>query len=80
MASHTLASAPGDCCVTGFKHTGIPTGTTTPIAGVNTYISEPKEAHTGSGNPVILFFADVFGPVSLNNQLLQDYFAGCGIY
>jgi len=78
MTSPTLASAPGNCCVVGFKHTGTPTGSTTTIAGVNTYVSEPKQAHPGSEKKVILFFADVFGPVHLNNQLIQDYFAEHG--
>jgi len=78
MTSPTLASAPGDCCVTGFNHTGTPTGATTIIAGVNTYVSEPKVAQSGSEKKVILFFADIFSPVHLNNQLLQDYFAGRG--
>jgi len=78
MTSPTLASAPGDCCVTGFKHTGTPTGITTTIAGVNTYVSEPKETQSGSEKKVILFCADIFGPFHLNNQLLQDHFAGCG--
>jgi len=77
MASPTLAAAPGDCCFTGFKHTGTATGTTITIAGVNTYVSEPKDIQPGV-KKVILFFADVFGPINLNNQLVQDYFAGCG--
>jgi hypothetical protein len=80
MTSPTLASAPDNCCVVCFKHTGTPTGSTTTIAGVNTYVSEPKQAHPGSEKKVILFFADVFGPVHLNNQLIQDYFAEHGIY
>jgi len=77
MTSPTLAAAPGDCCVTGFKHTGTPTGTTTTIAGVNTYVSEPKEVQPGP-KKVILFFADIYSPLDINNQLLQDHFAGCG--
>jgi hypothetical protein len=77
MASPTLASAPGDCCFIGFKHTGTPRGTTTTIAGVNTYVSKPNENQAGL-EKVILFFSDVFGPLHLNNQLVQDYFASCG--
>jgi len=72
----TLASAPGDCCVKGFGHTGDPVGTTTVIAGVQTYISEPKDP--GPEKKVILFFADIYSPLYLNNQLIQDYFAGEG--
>ncbi|KIM83119.1 hypothetical protein PILCRDRAFT_819887 [Piloderma croceum F 1598] len=77
MTSATLASVPSECCFTGFKHTGTPSGTTTTIAGVNTYVSEPKESHSGSAK-VVVFFSDVYGPLYLNNQLVQDYFATCG--
>lgn len=77
MTSPTLAAAPGDCCLTSFKHIGTATGATTTFAGTNTYVSEPKEALTGP-KKVILFFADVFGPFNLNNQLVQDHFARCG--
>jgi len=77
MASPTLAAAPGDCCFTGFKHTGTATGTTTTIADVSTYVSVPKQVQAGP-KKVIFFFADVFGPFNLNNQLVQDYFASCG--
>jgi hypothetical protein len=73
MTSPILAAAPGECCFTGFKHTGTPSGTTAILAGVNTYISEPKEPHPGAAK-VILFFSDVFGAFHLNNQLVQDYF------
>lgn len=79
MTSPTLASAPGDCCVAGFQHTGIPTGTTFDIAGVNTYVAEPKGSSSG-GKKVILFFADIYSPVYLNNQLIQDYFSRQGKY
>lgn len=73
----TLASAPGNCCVEGFRHTGTPVGTTTIIAGVNTYVSQPKNLDLEK-KKVILFFSDVYSPLYLNNQLIQDYFAGQG--
>jgi hypothetical protein len=77
--SPALASPPGDCCVTGFKHTGTPVGKTVAIAGMQTYISEPQTATTTTGPvKIILFLSDVFGPFFLNNQLIQDYFADHG--
>lgn len=78
MPSQTLASGPGDCCVKGFKHTGNPTGAITTLAGVNTYVSEPIESAPRS-KKVIIFFSDIYSSVFLNNQLLQDYFAGQGV-
>lgn len=77
--SPVLAGPPGDCCVTGVKHTGEPVGKTITIAGVPTYISEPTSKQSGS-KKVILFFADVWGPFFVNAQLLQDYFASQGPY
>lgn len=77
MTSPILASAPGDSCVTGFKHTGTPVGKTISIADVQTYVSEP----TNAGSPekkVILFFSDVFSSMYLNNQLVMDYYADQG--
>ncbi|KAF9444517.1 alpha/beta-hydrolase [Macrolepiota fuliginosa MF-IS2] len=74
-ASAVLAGAPGDCCFKGVKHSGEPAGKAVDIAGVSTYIAEPKSGQTKG---IILFFADVYGPFYLNNQLLQDYFAESG--
>ncbi|KAF5376906.1 hypothetical protein D9615_007353 [Tricholomella constricta] len=83
--SPVLAGAPGDCCFTGVQHTGTPAGKSISIAGVPTYISEPPPSPKSSGSTqntkkikIVLFFADVFGPFFLNNQLLQDYFAQHG--
>jgi dienelactone hydrolase len=75
-SSTTLASAPGDCCTKGFRHTGSPVGTTVIIAGVQTYVSEPKDLDPKK--KVVLFFSDIYGSLYLNNQLVQDYFAGQG--
>ena len=76
--SPILAGIPGDCCVTGFRHTGNPLGKITTIGGMQTYVSEPQKATTAT--KVILFLADVFGPFLPNNQNIQDYFAGHGIF
>jgi len=77
--SPTLAGPPGDCCFTGFKHVGTPIGKTIDIAGVPTYITEPTTKQSeGQPKKVVLFFPDIHGPFFLNNQLIQDYFAGSG--
>lgn len=79
MTSPTLASAPGDCCVKGFEHEGTPTGKTSEIGGVETYVSEPS-GEEGGQKKIILFFTDVFSSLHLNNQLLMDYFAKQGMH
>jgi len=43
---------------------------------MQTYISEPPSSV--ATQKVILFLADVWGSLFVNNQLLQDYFASCG--
>ena len=75
--SPVLAGPPGDCCVQGVKHTGVPVGRVETIAGVGTYISDPP-AKTAGPTKVVLFFADVYGPLFENARLLQDYFASHG--
>ena len=78
--SPVLAGSIGDCCVKGVKHFGEPSGETITIAGVETYISKPPPAKDGSQDKkVILFLADVYGPLHINAQLLQDYFASQGL-
>lgn len=78
MASPTtLASAPGHCCTKGFRHTGSPVGTTDIIAGVQTYVSKPKDS-SSEKKKIVLFFSDIYSPLYLNNQLVQDYFARQG--
>ncbi|KAG0697750.1 dienelactone hydrolase [Suillus ampliporus] len=74
--SSTLATAPGSCCWPGVKHTGTPVGRIEALGGIETYISDPPTG-TATQN-VILFLADVYGPLFVNNQLLQDYFASYG--
>ncbi|EGN93570.1 hypothetical protein SERLA73DRAFT_97496 [Serpula lacrymans var. lacrymans S7.3] len=78
MSSTTLASAPASCCFTGVKHFGTPVGRVVDLGGLETYISEPKEQ--GPQKIVMLFLADVWGSLWINNKLLQDYFASVGYY
>lgn len=75
-ASATLAGTPGEHCITGVRHFGEPTGTVEKIAGVDTYVSQPPQGQQPKA--VVLFYADVWGPLYINNKLLQDYFASQG--
>ncbi|KAG8214444.1 hypothetical protein J3R82DRAFT_9467 [Butyriboletus roseoflavus] len=75
----TLAGPPNACCWTGIKHTGTPEGRTEPLGGLETYISEPPaNAASEPHKKVLLFLADAYGPLFINNKLLQDYFASQG--
>ena len=76
----TLAGPPRSCCFTGFKHTSTPEGRIEPLGGLDTYIAEPPVTAAGPHKRVLLFFSDVFGPLFINNKLLQDYFASCGAF
>ncbi|KAJ7083982.1 Alpha/Beta hydrolase protein [Mycena belliarum] len=79
MASSTiLAHSHCDDCFRGVKHSGTAAGQTVTIADVPTYVSNQPSATAGSPKKVILFFADIYGPFSLNNELVQDYFASQG--
>ncbi|TBU38236.1 alpha/beta-hydrolase [Dichomitus squalens] len=73
--SHVLAGAPGDCCFCTVQHVGEKRGTIETVAGVETYVSRPKD---GSNTKIVLFFADVFGPIYINSQLIMDYWADNG--
>ena len=78
--SPVLAGPPGDCCFKGVKHFGEPRGETITIAGVQTYLSKPLQPKDSSHEKkIILFLADVYGPFFINAQLLQDYYASCGL-
>ena len=63
-------------CWTGVKHEGTPTGTIENIGGAQTYVALPPAGTDATG--IILFYADVYGPMYPNNKLLQDYFASQG--
>ncbi|KAG9308285.1 Alpha/Beta hydrolase protein [Chiua virens] len=64
-------------CFKTVPHIGTPSGRTETIAGVETYISEPKGA-TGGQKKILLYFSDIFSPFYINSQLIQDWFASQG--
>lgn len=78
--SPVIAGPPGECCLKGVKHFGEISGKTITIAGVETYISEPpaKAKSCNHEKKIILYLADVYGPLYINAQLLQDYYASHG--
>ena len=76
--SATLAGPPTSCCWTGIKHTGTPEGRIESLGGLDTYIAEPPAAAAGLHKKVLLFLANIWGPLFINNKLLQDYFASSG--
>ncbi|TFK91184.1 alpha/beta-hydrolase [Polyporus arcularius HHB13444] len=73
--SATLAGAPGDCCRKTVQHDGEARGKVETIAGVETYVARPAD---GSNKKVILFFADVYGALYINAELIMDYWADNG--
>ena len=75
-----LAGPPSSCCFTGVKHTGTPKGRVEPLGGLDTYIAEPPATAAGPHKKVLLFLSDIWGPLFINNKLLQDYFASCGAF
>ncbi|KAF8999601.1 dienelactone hydrolase [Cyathus striatus] len=74
--SSTIAHPPGDCCFRSIKHSGDAVGHTISLGGMQTYVSEPPSQ--GAGNKIILFLADIYGPMYTNSQLLMDWFATNG--
>lgn len=80
MSSPVLAGPPAHCCSTGFKHTGTPNGKKITIGGVETYVSEPPTLQSSEvqSKNIVLYFSDIYGPMYVNSQLLQDYFASRG--
>ena len=79
--SPVLAGPPGDCCTKGVKHFGNPVGKIISIADVPTYLSEPPaNVHSEGPKKVVLFFADIFGPLYVNARLVQDYYASHGAF
>ena len=83
--SATLAKPCGECCFhdrSGGKiqHSGTPRGKFETIAGVPTYVARPLHADEGGRAPrkVLLFFADVFGPLYVPSQRAMDYWADHG--
>jgi len=77
--STALAGPPSACCWAGVKHDGTPEGRIESLGGLNTYIAQPPAgAPLGPNKKVLLFLADIHGPLHINNKLLQDYFATWG--
>jgi len=76
MSDKPLALAPGEDCFRAVQHSGDPQGTIETIAGVETYIATPRQSQNPKG--IIIFYADVYGPMYINNKLIQDYFAEQG--
>ncbi|KAI0041987.1 alpha/beta-hydrolase [Auriscalpium vulgare] len=72
-----LARPPGSCCAVGFKHTGEPAGVCEVFGGMNTYVARPPQA-ADKYEHILFYFADVFGPLHINNQLLADTLASKG--
>jgi hypothetical protein len=70
-----LAGPSAACCLRGTIHTGLPSGTISEIAGVQTYVATPP-AGKANGN-IVLYFPDVFG-LFTNGQLIMDGFAEAG--
>lgn len=58
-----------DCCKTGFKWDGEPTGTTTKIGGLDTYVAGSNKERA------ILMIHDVFGWTFPNLRILADQYA-----
>lgn len=73
----TLAEAPGECCIKTVQHSGTPRGTIEKIADVETYITPPSTTAL-LNQRILLFFADVYGPLYINSKLILDYFASFG--
>lgn len=70
-----LARPSGECCLKGSIHEGEARGRFETVAGMNTYISTPKNGNTNGH--IILYFPDVWG-FFLNGFLIMDGFADAG--
>ncbi|KAI0066731.1 alpha/beta-hydrolase [Artomyces pyxidatus] len=71
-------SSPGDCCIKTVQHTGDPRGVEETIGGVNTYVARPPGEQQDHYDRIILYFANVYGPLYINNRLLMDFFSSQG--
>ena len=72
-----IIAMPCDDCFRTVPHIGTAVGRSEQIAGVETYVSEPPTATSGS-KKILLYFSDVFSPFYINSQLIQDWFASKG--
>lgn len=76
MATDKTIAKPSDvCCLKGTIHQGEPRGSTTTVAGVETYVVEPPK-DKANGN-ILLYFPDVWGFFN-NGYLIMDGFADAG--
>ena len=70
-----LAGPPTEFCLRTVHHTGDAQGAVEDYAGVKAYVTRPPSRDTSK---VILYFADLFGPLYINAQLTMDYWASNG--
>jgi hypothetical protein len=70
-----LAEPSGPCCLKGTLHKGTPRGQFVIVAGVETYLSRPRESQ--SNGHILLYFPDVWGMFP-NGLLVMDAFADAG--
>ncbi|KAI9704710.1 MAG: hypothetical protein M1836_006490 [Candelina mexicana] len=69
-------SLPCKDCVSGVVHSGTPTGTTTKIHNVDTYVASPPNGAPPKG--IIVVVPDVFGWTFSNTRVLADSYAKKG--
>lgn len=60
------SNPPGKCCVEGFYHEGTPSGKTSELYGLETYVAGPESPKDGN---VLVILTDVYG-IKVNNVLL----------
>jgi len=63
------------CCLSGKIQEGKPKGRVEEIAGLQTYVAEPKD---GSKAKTVIFLVDIFGWTLPNTRLLADQYAAAG--
>ena len=73
-----MASIPCRDCISGTLHTDKPTGYTTTIHGISTYITRPENGEQEKG--LIIYITDLFGWELPNSRLLADKYAKKGGY
>ena len=79
MSDKILAQAPGDDCYRTVQHSGEPKGRVEKIGDIDTYIATPPTGTASiSAKGIILFYANVYGSLYINNKVLQDYFTERG--
>ena len=61
------------CCATGSLHTGMPTGQTTKLHGLDCYVASPPSGTQPKG--VVVILPDAFGWTFPNNRILADCYA-----